>query len=104
MIDVSKYTAHLHPGKFEGETPATEYYYELMLDGDGETYTPNGADDAEMPSAELFHVDAAEAEIFDLPIGAWFLLWENGDGFVFGRVFNERWSAELFFNEWCGLE
>ena len=31
----SKYTAHQHPGKFEGESAATEYFYEQMLNGDG---------------------------------------------------------------------
>ena len=26
------------PGKFEGETGATEYFYDAMLDGDGEDF------------------------------------------------------------------
>ena len=28
MIDTAKYTAHKKPGKFEGETSATEYFWE----------------------------------------------------------------------------
>jgi hypothetical protein len=29
-----RYTSHLHPGKFEGEGPMTEYFYDLALDGE----------------------------------------------------------------------
>ena len=43
----SKYTAHLHPGKFEGESAATEYYYELMLEGVGEDICGMGGESEE---------------------------------------------------------
>jgi hypothetical protein len=69
MIDASKYDRNKHPGKFEGESPATEYFYEQMMNGDGETiyadYETNEYDEKEYneedgPHAELFHINAEE--------------------------------------------
>jgi hypothetical protein len=106
MIDPTKYTAHQHPGKFEGETAATEYYYELMLDGDGEgIYAPAASEDedAYSNSATLFDINAEEAEAFDLPIGHWFMLREGSQGFVMGSSHESREAAEKAFAAWLGL-
>jgi hypothetical protein len=110
MIDVSKYTAHKHPGKFEGESPETEYFYEQMLDSSGgETmYAPQTDDEMEgdyddqTPCAEVFQIDADESDAFDLPIGHWFLLCTDSQGFVYGSVHPTREAAERAFNEWAG--
>lgn len=106
-IDVSKYTSHSRAGKFEGETPATEYFYEQMLNADGETiYAASvGADGAgfeDVPCAEVFRIDADEAEAFGLPIGHWFLLREDSQGFVYGSVHATREAAEERFTQWVG--
>jgi hypothetical protein len=104
MIDPTKYTAHQHPGKFEGETAATEYYYELSLDSDGETiYGTVDYEDESAQIAELFHINAEEAEAFDLPIGHWFLLVEDSQGFVTGSCHKSRQAAEKAFAAWLGL-
>jgi hypothetical protein len=112
MIDVSKYTAHSRPGKFEGETADTEYFYERMCEGDGETIYAYGGDDdqteadfadTEEASAELFQVDAEESAAFGLPVGHWYLLREDSQGFVFGTVHATREQAEAKFRRWLGL-
>lgn len=90
-INPSKYTAHLHPGKFEGETAATEYFHEQMLNGDGEIFDPitvaDGPDDftcEDSPIGTLFQINAEEAAAFNLTIGHWFLLREDTQGFAYG--------------------
>lgn len=106
-IDTTKYTRHLSPGKFEGESPATEYYWEQMMDGDGETicssevFEPDEEHDDVM--AELFRIDSEESEAFDLPIGHWFLLREDSQGFILGSVHATREAAEQRFRAWIGL-
>lgn len=110
MIDASKYTAHTRPGKFEGEMAATEYFYEQMCNGDGETvYAPSeDSDDIDdgadgWPCGELFRIDADESEAFGLPIGAWFLLREDSQGFAYGTHHETRELAEQYFRHWLGL-
>jgi hypothetical protein len=109
MIDVTKYTRNQSPGKFEGEPAETEYFYEQMMNGDGETiYASNDSDSedeygSDTPCAELFQIDAYESEAFDLPIGRWFLLVEDSQGFVFGSVHETRDKAESAFNKWAGV-
>lgn len=103
-IDASKYTAHLHPGKFEGETAATEYFHEQMLNGDGETiYVDDDNEFNDGPVAETFHVNADEAEAFDLPIGSTFMICGDSQGFVYGSVHAGRQEAEAKFKTWLGL-
>jgi hypothetical protein len=102
-IDPSKYTAHTHSGKFEGETAATEYFYEQMLDGDGETvFGSVEYEDESAVTAELFHINADEAEAFNLPIGHWFLLREDSQGFAYGSTHATREQAEQKFQTWIG--
>jgi hypothetical protein len=101
MIDVTKYTAHKSPGKFEGESAATEYFYEQALNGDGETIHED-IDDGEGSTADLFQIDVEEAEAFDLPLHHWFLLREDSQGFAIGSVHETREAAEERFMQWCG--
>jgi hypothetical protein len=67
QIDPTKYTAGLRPGKFELEPPATEYFYEQMLNGDGEAIVT----DEDTSIGEFFHIYSDEAEAFDLPNDHW---------------------------------
>jgi hypothetical protein len=107
-IDPTKY-ASTGPGKFEGEPPATKYFYEQMLNGDGEDInalvpTADGPDDftyEDGPTASLFHINAEEAEAFDLPIGHWFLLFEDSQGFVYGSTHATREEADTTFQDWA---
>lgn len=100
MIDVSKYTAHQRPGKFELESPATEYFYEQMCNGDGELVFADDCTDA--TCGTLFEVSAEEAEAFDYECGAWFLLREDSQGFAIGSIHATRDEAEKKFNQWIG--
>lgn len=103
-IDASKYTAHTSPGKFEGESAATEYFYEQMLNGDGETIYADGDPSADSSlAAEVFQIDADEADAFDLPVGHWFLLREDSNGFSYGSAHKTREAAERTFNKWVGV-
>jgi hypothetical protein len=99
MIDASKYTAHKSPGKFEGETAASEYFYEQMLNGDGEELY---SDDEGGAVASVFRIDADESEAFGLPIGGYFLLREDSQGFVMGSTHATQEAAEGAFRRWCG--
>jgi hypothetical protein len=104
-IDASEYVAHKSPGKFEGESPATEYFYEQMLNGDGEAIFPYGEDDIDSDAgycATLFQVSAEEADAFGLECGSWFLLREDSQGFAIGTEHETRDEAEHRFNEWAG--
>ena len=104
-IDPTKYTAHQHLGKFEGETAATEYFHEQMLNGDGETVFADQVCDESLDyepidSAQFFHINADEAEAFNLPIGHWFLLREDSQGFAYGTTHATRAEAEQKFQSW----
>ena len=106
----SKYTAHLHPGKFEGESAATEYYYELMLEGVGEDICglrgeseDGNYDDPDTDFATIFRVNAEESEAFDLPIGHIFMICEDSQGFGYGSVYASREEAEAKFRNSLGL-
>ncbi len=95
-IDTSKYTAHNRPGKFEGEGPETEYFYECMLDGDGEDLQSEES----LVLAALFQISAEEATAFALFCGDWFLLREDENGFVYGSTHKTREAAEARFAGW----
>lgn len=74
------------PGKFEGESLATIYYYYALLDGDG--------DFLEFPDGEtltIFEVDPDEAREFDfdLELGAYYIISVSEAGFVTGRTATE---------------
>ena len=109
MIDITKYTAHQHPGKFEGETAATEYFWEQMMNGDGETLYSGNFDlaaDEDLESeyeATIFTVQGDEPEAFGLNHGDIFMIREDSQGFVYGSVHASRAQAEAKFRNWLGL-
>ena len=71
-----------NPGKFEGECVWVPYYWELVLDGDGEDELD---DDGEV-MATRFVVDYEEAEAFGLECGATVEISQDSQGFVIGSV------------------
>lgn len=105
-IDTSKYTAHQHPGKFEGESPATEYFYEQMVTcGDGEDlYAPvcnDGIDDYEGELiGTMFKTDIAEREAFDVP--EWVAVCEDSQGFVTLQTADSCEALERKLLRWAG--
>jgi hypothetical protein len=106
VINPATYNRNQQPGKFEGESPATEYFWEQM--GDGETFYVEkpgmeNEDLENLPSAELFHINADESEAFNLPIGFWFMLTEDSQGFVMGSTHETREQAEQKFKAWLGI-
>lgn len=105
MIDATKYTAHKSPGKFEGESPATEYFYEQMCNGET-IYVSTATDAEEMAEsdmcADLFQINEEESDAFSLPLHHWFLLCEDSQGFAIGTVHESREAAEQRFNDWAG--
>lgn len=97
-IDVRKYTAHQHPGKFEGESPATEYFYEQMVTcGDGEdlmvAICNDGIDDYEGEIiGTIFETDIAEREALGVP--EWVAVCEDSQGFVTLKTADSRGQLE----------
>jgi hypothetical protein len=69
------------PGKFEGESPETRYFYEVMLHGDGEIVDagPDGS-----PIVEFELTDADPKWIHDNAETSRFRVYVDGDGFVNG--------------------
>lgn len=89
------------PGKFEGEAPATAYFYAQMLNGDGEDVQ---ADDALSDDyATSFVIDADESEAFGIGIGNVYMIREDPQGFVIGSEHATREDAEETFSDWLGL-
>ena len=76
-----------NPGKFEGEPIHTVYYYELMMDGEGEDIYDDGVatEDAE-PEYTQFVVDADESDMFGLRIGSEVRLRVDSQGFVVSNI------------------
>ena len=79
-IDVElfrKMVADSTPGKFEGELPETAYFYERMMEGDGE--------DAYDDEGLLFDVNDEERAAFGLNAETTqFSLYVSENGFVYG--------------------
>ena len=101
-IDVQMYeqmVADSTPGRYEGETAATAYFYEAYLNGDGE-----GLDDY-----SLFSVSDEEREAFGLDfnvaidgravpaafLGLYFLVRQDDNGFIYGHSATVEMVAEL---------
>ena len=87
------------PGKFEGEGGATNYFWALIMDGDGEShypYAPSTEDldnGAELGSEySLFVVEPDEAAAFpkEFKIGDTVAVWEDSQGFVNMCAFHSR--------------
>ncbi len=73
------------PGKFEGEPCWVPYYYELLLDGDGECHCtcPEDSDSCDCPT--VFSVDEQERALFPELTDVWQVtVWEDSQGFVMG--------------------
>ena len=97
MLDVSKYQQMIDdstPGKLEGECPATAYYYEAMMDGDGEIVTfgdlaeamadPNTiVESLDGNTTTVFKVSDEQREAFKLS-DPYFEIWITEQGFVMG--------------------
>jgi hypothetical protein len=77
------------PGRFEGEPPETVYFWEAVLNGDGD-----GLDDS-----TVFRVNALEAYAFELARGDYYVVRERSDGFVVGESMTaadmEAWRADV---------
>ena len=87
MIDVKKHEEAVKgPGKFEGCAPEDHYYYERIMDGDGESDGPCTA----------FDVEADEAEAFGLTAGAVYVIREDDSGFIYGGQFNDGAKADAY--------
>lgn len=76
------------PGKFEGETLATPYFYDLMLNGDGDE-CGDGWD--------AFRLEPEDHARFSWlqPDSAWFVLFYSDQGFVDGEEMNQAEFDEL---------
>jgi len=75
-IDVQVYQQTVDtPGRFEGETAATAYYYEAFLSGDGEWVGDFSL--FTVTHEEMLAFGLAETEVF-------FLLRQDGNGFIRG--------------------
>ena len=105
MIDTAKYTAHKKPGKFEGETSATEYFWELAMDGEAETWSPDMDENGEGTLFDLFTVNADEAETWpdEFNIGDTVIVWECPQGFVTLCAYGTREAAEWHVKSWLGV-
>ena len=76
------------PGKFEGEGGATNYFWALIMDGDGESHYPIMS----LNPATLFVVEPDEAAAFpkEFKIGDTVAIWEDSQGFVNMCAFGSR--------------
>jgi hypothetical protein len=101
-IDIKQYQSP-GPGKFEGEPPETAYFYDQWANGDGEDHCPTATDNETGTMYTVFKVDAEESEAFDLPVGAYVVLWEDPQGFVMTHVINESHAKAIaWINQHAG--
>lgn len=101
MLDPNNFKGMVEgPGKFEGEPRATEYYWQLAMNGEGESVYPS--DDG--PEFVYFTVDAEEAAAFGtdagLEHGDTVVLCEDAAGFVFMLAFATREGADDYVTRW----
>lgn len=76
-----------NPGKFECEPEWVPYYWELVLNGDGEDVTEYDEEgDPVGCFATRFMVDYEESEVFGLECGARVEVSQDSQGFVTGTV------------------
>lgn len=69
-----------NPGKFEGESIATEYYYDCMLDGND----------------EIMELSPAEKLLFEIPeIYNWVMVSEDNNGFVTIQYYDNKPESEI---------
>lgn len=98
----SRYDHWLSPrGKFEGEQWWAPYFWDAVLNGDGETFYLQ-EDVTQDISGDLFHVTAEEAEAFDMRPGSWVLVRCDSQGFVMVTNHATREEAKNKFDLWLG--
>ena len=104
-IDVPRYKEMVRgPGRFEGEPPETAYYYEQAMNGDGEMFFPDLDDsDDDDRFFDGFEVNAEESEAFGLPIGSWYLIRTDSQGFIIWLNEPNRAAAEASVNKYFGV-
>jgi hypothetical protein len=99
MIDKKKYeemVADSTPGKFEGENPETAYYYDAMMNGDGEIISFG-----ENEVYTIFEISEEEKDVFDLHVDMeknpvdYFSIWISEQGFVYGRPMTKTMYDDL---------
>ena len=72
------------PGRFEGEPTYAPYFYDLMLNGDGEDIQGEGSDDETIYT--IFGVGPEDVEEFpDLEGVDVIVLWQSNSGLVYTR-------------------
>ena len=105
-IDATKYQEQVKgPGKFEGEPAETTYYWDRMLEGDGDSVARWSDDDPDgecepVFDGELFEVDCEESEAFDLPIGSYVVLWTDSQGFTMSKNFETREAVDSWIDSY----
>jgi hypothetical protein len=83
----------INPGKFERECAYVPYFWNLSLNGVGETITQ----DHSLDTMWLMSVSDAEREEFlELQDVDYVLLWETNNGFVLSEEFTEAELPEEF--------
>jgi hypothetical protein len=85
MIDVTKYTK------------ASEYFWDQIGTGERIYGEISNEDWYDTNTAEIFPINAEEAEAFHLTLGAWFMIHEDSNGFVYGSEHATREAAETYF-------
>ena len=81
MINKKRYekmVADSTPGRFEGENPETAYFYEAMLDGDGELFKFKDSE-----TFTVFKLSDEEKEIFEIAHD-YFAIYISDSGFIHG--------------------
>jgi hypothetical protein len=101
MIDPTQYDTS-GPGKFEAEPPETRYFYERMLEGDGDDLYLPDPDEREDNVATIFHITSAESDAFGLADDRIFMLREDSAGFILGTSHPNLEDAERTFRRWLG--
>lgn len=82
--DTNKIGIIVNPGKFEGETLATPFYYDIMLNGEGDVI--------EIDTSDRLTFDISDRENL-------VVVHETNDGFVYLTWHETREEAELFVDE-----
>ena len=81
-----------NPGKFEGSPDWTPYYWDLVMNGEGEDIydCPEDYDDDLDDKSELHHteftVDSEESDKFGLECGSIVCVCQDDNGFVSGWI------------------
>lgn len=94
MMTKAEYEAMVkNPGKFEGEPAWTPYFWELVMNGDGETVwdedTYDNEGEWEKPLYDKFKVNGDDCEVFpelEAYLGKELHVWEDNLGFVYSKL------------------